>query len=91
MNTGPRLLTHPTRRQRTARSARTDRAAPESVALMAPTATPTIAPQLLGLAVPIGSVTLHPRNPRRGDVAAVTESLRRFGQKKPIVVQASTG
>ena len=50
-----------------------------------------IAPQLQGLAVPIASVTLHPRNPRRGDVAAVTESLRRFGQQKPIVVQAGTG
>ncbi len=49
-----------------------------------------IAPQLLGLAVPIDSVELHPHNPRRGDVAAVTESLRRFGQKRPIVVQASS-
>ena len=49
-----------------------------------------IAPQLQGLAVPIEGIELHPRNPRRGDVAAVTESLRRFGQKKPIVVQAST-
>jgi len=30
----------------------------------------------------------HPRNPRRGDVAVITESLRRFGQTKPIVVAA---
>jgi hypothetical protein len=49
-----------------------------------------IAPQLQGLAIPIGDVELHPRNPRRGDVVAVTASLRRFGQRKPIVVQAST-
>ena len=61
-----------------------------------PTASPgiavsrRIAPQLLSLAVPLDSVTLHPRNPRRGDVAALRESLRRFGQQKPIVVQAST-
>ena len=33
---------------------------------------------------------LHPRNPRHGDVAAVRASLQRFGQRKPIVVQAST-
>lgn len=52
--------------------------------------TANIAPQLQALAVPIGSIELHPRNPRRGDVAAVTESLRRFGQTKPIVVQANT-
>jgi DNA modification methylase len=49
-----------------------------------------IAPQLRALAVPIDSVTLHPRNPRRGDVAAVRASLEKFGQRKPIVVQAST-
>src|SRR5712691_1615044 len=49
-----------------------------------------IAPQLRALAVPIDSVSLHPRNPRRGDVAAVKASLERFGQRKPIVVQAST-
>jgi site-specific DNA-methyltransferase (adenine-specific) len=36
-------------------------------------------------------VTLHPNNPRRGDVDAVAASLARFGQQKPIVVQASTG
>src|SRR5712691_2664015 len=49
-----------------------------------------IAPQLRALAVPIDSVSLHPPNPRRGDVAAVKASLERFGQRKPIVVQAST-
>jgi DNA modification methylase len=59
-------------------------------ATSSPASGPRIAPQLQGLAVPIDSLTLHPRNPRRGDVAAVTESLRRFGQQKPIVVQAGT-
>jgi DNA modification methylase len=49
-----------------------------------------IAPQLRTLVVPIDSVTLHPNNPRRGDVEAVAASLARFGQQKPIVVQAST-
>jgi DNA modification methylase len=49
-----------------------------------------IAPQLRALVVPLDSVTLHPRNPRQGDVAAVAASLRRFGQLKPVVVQAST-
>ena len=51
---------------------------------------PKIAPQLRGLVVPIESVTLHPNNPRRGDVEAVAASLERFGQQKPIVVQAAT-
>ena len=50
-----------------------------------------IAPQLRPLVVPLESVILHPRNPRRGDVAAIGASLARFGQRKPIVVQASTG
>jgi hypothetical protein len=49
-----------------------------------------IAPQLRALVVPLDSVTLHPRNPRQGDVAAVAASLRRFGQLKTVVVQAST-
>jgi ParB-like chromosome segregation protein Spo0J len=41
--------------------------------------------------VPIGSVTLHPRNARRGDVRAIQESLRANGLFAPIVVQRSTG
>jgi site-specific DNA-methyltransferase (adenine-specific) len=52
---------------------------------------PKIAPQLHSLVVPIESVTLHPNNPRRGDVEAVAASLERFGQQKPIVVQRSSG
>lgn len=50
-----------------------------------------IALPLQPLAVPLSSVKLHPSNPRIGDVAAITASLSRFGQQKPIVVQASTG
>lgn len=52
--------------------------------------TEQIAPQLAALAVSIDSVEPHPRNPRRGDVSAIVASLTRFGQRKPIVVQAST-
>lgn len=49
-----------------------------------------IAPPLRSLAIPLSSVELHPRNPRVGDVEAVAASLRRFGQQKPVVIQAST-
>jgi DNA modification methylase len=52
---------------------------------------PTIAPALESLLVPIDSIETHPRNPRSGDIAAIAESLRRFGQQKPVVVQESTG
>ncbi len=51
---------------------------------------PDIAPALHDLIVPLSSVEIHPRNPRIGDVSAIAASLRRFGQQKPIVVQAST-
>ncbi|MBA3875606.1 MAG: hypothetical protein C0498_01495 [Anaerolinea sp.] len=50
-----------------------------------------IADDLRGLVVPIESVQLHPSNPRQGDVGALSESLKRFGQLRPIVVQRSTG
>jgi ParB-like chromosome segregation protein Spo0J len=46
-----------------------------------------IAPDLVPLAVPIDSLRELPGNPRRGDVGAVAGSLRRFGQRKPIVVR----
>lgn len=36
------------------------------------------------------SIEVHPANPRRGDVAAIADSLTRNGQFAPIVVQAST-
>ncbi|MGW7579802.1 ParB N-terminal domain-containing protein [Kitasatospora sp. NPDC054768] len=45
-----------------------------------------IVDSLLPLAVPIGDLTRYHRNPRRGDVLAVAESLRVHGQFKPIVV-----
>lgn len=51
---------------------------------------PKIAPAIADLAVDIESLTPHPRNARRGDVGAIAESLRRFGQVRPIVVQKST-
>jgi DNA modification methylase len=47
-----------------------------------------IASQLVDLAVPISSLKSLEGNPRRGDVKAVARSLRRFGQRKPIVVDA---
>lgn len=50
-----------------------------------------IAPTLKRLAVKIDDLQPHPRNARRGDVSAILASLRRFGQVRPIVVQASTG
>lgn len=47
-----------------------------------------IADDLAQLAVEIDSVHQLPGNPRRGDVDAVAASLQRFGQRKPIVVDA---
>lgn len=49
-----------------------------------------IAPALRDLRIPVDSVSPFPGNPRQGDVGAIAESLRRFGQQKPIVVQSST-
>ena len=49
-----------------------------------------IAPALSDLRIPIDSVSPFPGNPRDGDVGAISESLRRFGQQKPIVVQESS-
>lgn len=48
----------------------------------------TIADDLVSLAVDIDTVRQLPGNPRRGDVDAVAASLQRFGQRKPIVVDA---
>lgn len=50
-----------------------------------------IAPALAGQVIPIDSVEPHPRNARQGDIGAISESLRVFGQVRPIVVQDSTG
>lgn len=35
---------------------------------------------------PVGSLILLPDDPRHGDVGAISESFRRFGQQKPIVI-----
>lgn len=49
-----------------------------------------IATALRDLRIPINTVEPFPGNPREGDVGAIAESLRRFGQQKPIVVQEAT-
>lgn len=41
--------------------------------------------------VPIALLTPAERNPRRGNVRVVAESLREFGQHRPAVVQRSSG
>lgn len=46
-----------------------------------------IAEPLAALAVPIDQLRPLEGNPRRGDVAAVARSLKRFGQRKPIVAR----
>lgn len=51
---------------------------------------PTIAPEIESLTVPIADLKLWPGNPRQGDVGALAESLKRFGQVRPVLVQKST-
>lgn len=41
--------------------------------------------------VAVSSLQPHPRNPRQGDVGAISESLKAHGQYRPIVAQRSTG
>jgi len=41
--------------------------------------------------VPIDSIRPHPRNPNKGSVEVIRESLRIHGQYRTIVVQRSTG
>lgn len=53
--------------------------------------TSNVAPSIQELALPIAALQPHPRNPRRGDVESIKESLQAFGQVRPIVVQGSTG
>jgi len=48
---------------------------------------PNIAEALWPLVVPLVQLRTHPRNPRQGDVGAITESLRAFRQQKPVVAQ----
>lgn len=46
---------------------------------------------LLPLLRPLEEFVRWPGNPRQGDVGAISESFRRFGQQKPVVVQESSG
>lgn len=45
---------------------------------------------LIPLIRPLSGFVRWPGNPREGDVGAIAESFRRFGQQKPVVVQASS-
>lgn len=49
-----------------------------------------ISEALLDLKVPVDSITLLERNPRKGDVDAVVKSYERFGQQKPIVIDKNS-
>lgn len=49
-----------------------------------------IPPTLAALAVPVDSLVPWSRNPRRGDVDVIIESLEHNGQYRPIVVRTST-
>lgn len=49
-----------------------------------------ISKDLQPLAVPLTSLKLADRNPRKGDVEAIKKSYERFGQRKPIVVARAT-
>lgn len=42
------------------------------------------------LAVPLSGLTHYGKNPRKGNIAAIQESLEHHGQYKPIVVRAGT-
>lgn len=49
-----------------------------------------IAEPIAHLAVPIGDVKPYPRNPRRGNVTAIVDSLAINGQYRPLVVNQRT-
>lgn len=51
---------------------------------------PNIHSPIEKLAVPTDGLVHYSRNPRRGNVSAIVESLSRHGQYKPIVVRAGT-
>lgn len=46
-----------------------------------------VPPELEPLLVPITELETLPGNPRKGDISAVAQSYRRFGQTKPIVAR----
>lgn len=43
------------------------------------------------MAVPLQELVTHPGNPRRGSIDIIKQSLQRFGQVRPIVVQHEEG
>src|SRR6266540_916368 len=49
-----------------------------------------IHPELHRLVVPIGSLSPFHKNPRRGDLPLLRESLRANGQYRPVVVNVGT-
>lgn len=49
-----------------------------------------IADALAPLATPISDLIPYPDNPRRGNIEVITDSLRRFGQVRPVLFQRST-
>lgn len=51
---------------------------------------PNIHSPIEKLAVPTDGLVHYGRNPRRGNVPAIMESLKHNGQYKPIVVRAGT-
>src|SRR6187402_3465513 len=53
-------------------------------------AKPLIAPDLADMAHPIDELRVFHKNPRQGDVGAITESLRLNSQFRPIVVNKGT-
>lgn len=48
-------------------------------------------PALESFLAPLGTYERHPKNPRRGNVKAIAESLAEFGQQRPAIVQRETG
>lgn len=50
-----------------------------------------IAPELEPLRKPLADFKPHPRNIRKHDLEGITDSMTRYGQQTPIVVQESTG
>lgn len=50
----------------------------------------TIRPELTKQAVAIDELVPHPRNVRQGDIGAISVSLEKHGQYKPIIFQKST-
>lgn len=45
---------------------------------------------MVGDVVPIDSIHVDPKNPRKGNISAIIDSLREFGQHRAVVVQRSS-